>query len=134
MRGQPNKLNHFNSTSEFHKNSKSFPLVSAPPQKPEELTLSKVGTKNRNWKMGINDPKTFQFTKFYLKYGFFKKLLPTRGNNFEKKQCFCHRYSWNSEIETTWRSLIGWPLRTSSWHRLEFFFTTSNLYAIRQDT
>ena len=25
-----------------------------------------------------------------------------------------HQYSWNSEVETTWISLIGWPLRTST--------------------
>ena len=25
-----------------------------------------------------------------------------------------HQYLWNSEVETTWISLIGWPHRTSS--------------------
>ena len=25
-----------------------------------------------------------------------------------------NKYSWNSEVETTWISLIGWPLRTSN--------------------
>ena len=24
-----------------------------------------------------------------------------------------HQYSWNSEVETTWISLIGWPHKTS---------------------
>ena len=29
-----------------------------------------------------------------------------------------HQYSWNSEVETTWISLIGWYHKTSSvyWH------------------
>jgi hypothetical protein len=27
-----------------------------------------------------------------------------------------HQYSWTSEVETTWISLIGWPHRTSYGH------------------
>ena len=32
---------------------------------------------------------------------------------FWKKRLF-HQYSWNSELETTWIRLIGWPLMTSN--------------------
>ena len=28
-------------------------------------------------------------------------------------ECFFHQYSWNVEVETTWISFIGWPLKTT---------------------
>ena len=30
------------------------------------------------------------------------------------KSMLFHQYSWNSEVETTWISLIGWPHKTSN--------------------
>ena len=30
------------------------------------------------------------------------------------KTMLFHQYSWNSEVETTWISLIGWPYKTSN--------------------
>ena len=35
-----------------------------------------------------------------------------RGQKKIKSTLF-HQYSWNSEVETTWISLIGWPHKTS---------------------
>ena len=35
-----------------------------------------------------------------------------RGQKKIKTTSF-HQYPWNSEVETTWISLIGWPLKTS---------------------
>jgi hypothetical protein len=37
----------------------------------------------------------------------------SRGQKKVKPKSF-HQYSWNSEVETTWISLIGWPHKTSS--------------------
>ena len=34
----------------------------------------------------------------------------------KKKSMSFHQYSWNSEVETTWISLIGWHHKTSSKH------------------
>ena len=38
-----------------------------------------------------------------------------RGQKKLKSMSF-HQYSWNSEVETTWISLIGWHHKTSSKH------------------
>ena len=35
--------------------------------------------------------------------------------NEGKRRSF-YPYSWNSEVEATWRSLIGWPLRSCTVH------------------
>ena len=40
-------------------------------------------------------------------------LHKTKGTNKIQTISF-HQYSWNSEVETSWISLIGWPHRTSS--------------------
>ena len=34
--------------------------------------------------------------------------------DMKKKSLSFHQYSWNSEVETTWISLIGWHHKTSS--------------------
>ena len=39
------------------------------------------------------------------------------------KSMLFHQYSWNSEVETTWISLIGWHHKTSS-----IFFDIINLW------
>ena len=50
-----------------------------------------------------------------------------RGQKKIKSMSF-HQYSWNSEVETTWISLIGWHHKTSTVHPLlailvmHFFF------------
>ena len=40
-------------------------------------------------------------------------LQKIKGTKKIKKTSF-HQYSWNSEVETTWISLIGWPHKTST--------------------
>ena len=37
----------------------------------------------------------------------------SKGNYF-KKTSSLHQFPCDSEVETTWISLIGWPLKTSS--------------------
>ena len=48
---------------------------------------------------------------------YFMFVLPrprnkSRGQKKIKSRSF-HQYSWNSEVDTTWISLIGWPHKTS---------------------
>ena len=38
-----------------------------------------------------------------------------------------HQYSWSSEVETTWISLIGWPHRTSI-NYLPYFWPSKQLW------
>ena len=43
----------------------------------------------------------------------FEALHKTLGIKKLKSRSF-HQYSWNTEVETTWISLIGWAHKTSS--------------------
>ena len=52
----------------------------------------------------------------YGDYFMFELLRPCRKpmEQFWKQIGLFHQYSWNSEVETRWISLIRWPLRTSN--------------------
>ena len=45
-----------------------------------------------------------------------------------------HQYSWNSEVETTWISLIGWHHKTSSTYVGIETFTSKTTHELSQDT
>ena len=57
---------------------------------------------------------TFQIYIIFLAVNFWSFWGHTviRGNDYETKSF--RQYSWNSEVETIWIRLIGWPLRTST--------------------
>ena len=63
----------------------------------------------QNHSLAFQQVKTFH-TQFW------RLLRPFRNVSiwFWQKIKSFHQYSWNSEVETTWISLIGWPLKTST--------------------
>ena len=55
------------------------------------------------------------------------------GTKKSKSRSF-HQYSWNSEVETTWISLIGWHHKTSNKYLLRDYFKGLTREQTRQDT
>jgi hypothetical protein len=63
-------------------------------------------------------PLTFSKLKKLSSYGLFyiltsEALHQVEGTKKLKTMSF-HQYSWNSEVETTWISLNGWPYKMST--------------------
>ena len=62
--------------------------------------------------------KVGTYSLFYI---FASEALQKPDGMVWKKGSF-YQYSWNSEVEANWKSLIGWPLRTSNTYMLFLAF------------
>ena len=61
-------------------------------------------------------PLTFSkmFQNFPLNYVLTSEALHKTEGTKKIKTTLFHQYLWNSKVETTWISLIGWPHKTST--------------------